>query len=128
MFQNIISSIYYNLYLVYPNDILSLVNLCLSMLIFNLSIASISKLFRYQFNPQLHQTNVVVQILLKALMNLPRTDFHLCKCLIDENHAVSFDNKFMLIYKVNCKIKSIVQSLLAMCVLPSFVQCVCFLN
>lgn len=46
--------------------------------------------FSYQFNPQLHQTNVVIQILLKALMNLPRTDFYLCKCLIDENHTVSF--------------------------------------
>ncbi|CAB4002294.1 Eukaryotic translation initiation factor 3 subunit K [Paramuricea clavata] len=49
--------------------------------------ANLSILKLYQFNPQLHQTNVVVQILLKALMNLPRTDFYLCKCLIDENHA-----------------------------------------
>lgn len=42
----------------------------------------------YQFTPNLHQTTVVVQTLLKALMNLPRTDFYLCKCLIDENHMV----------------------------------------
>ncbi|XP_046859312.1 LOW QUALITY PROTEIN: eukaryotic translation initiation factor 3 subunit K-like [Xenia sp. Carnegie-2017] len=49
--------------------------------------ANLAVLKLYQFNPQLHQTNVVIQILLKALMNLPRTDFYLCKCLIDENHT-----------------------------------------
>ena len=38
---------------------------------------------RYQFNPNLFQTNVAAQILLKALTNLPHTDFILCKCLID---------------------------------------------
>lgn len=48
--------------------------------------ANLSVLKLYQFTPSLHQTAVVVQILLKALMNLPRTDFYLCKCLIDENH------------------------------------------
>ena len=39
--------------------------------------------FRYQFNPGYNQTNVTAQILLKALTNLPHTDFTLCKCLID---------------------------------------------
>lgn len=45
--------------------------------------------FRYQFNPAYFQTQVTSQILLKALTNLPHTDFTLCKCMIDQTH-VSF--------------------------------------
>lgn len=44
---------------------------------------------RYQFNPAFFQTTVTAQILLKALTNLPHTDFTLCKCMIDQAH-VSF--------------------------------------
>lgn len=44
---------------------------------------------RYQFNPAYFQTQVTSQILLKALTNLPHTDFTLCKCMIDQTH-VSF--------------------------------------
>ena len=34
-------------------------------------------------------------------MNLPRTDFYLCKCLIDEKvHAVSFESKERNGYKL----------------------------
>lgn len=32
-----------------------------------------------------YQTTVAGQVLLKALTNLPHTDFTLCKCLIDLN-------------------------------------------
>lgn len=39
---------------------------------------------RYQFNPNLFQVSVTAQILLKALTNLPHTDFTLCKCMIDQ--------------------------------------------
>lgn len=46
-------------------------------------------LCRYQFNPAYFQTQVTSQILLKALTNLPHTDFTLCKCMIDQTH-VSF--------------------------------------
>lgn len=46
-------------------------------------------LLRYQFNPAFFQTTVTAQILLKALTNLPHTDFTLCKCMIDQAH-VSF--------------------------------------
>ncbi|WAR19236.1 EIF3K-like protein [Mya arenaria] len=35
---------------------------------------------RYQFNPGYYQTNVTAQILLKALTNLPHTDFMLFVC------------------------------------------------
>uniref|UniRef100_A0AAV2J761 Eukaryotic translation initiation factor 3 subunit K n=1 Tax=Knipowitschia caucasica TaxID=637954 RepID=A0AAV2J761_KNICA len=41
---------------------------------------------RYQFNPAYFQTPVTSQILLKALTNLPHTDFTLCKCMIDQTH------------------------------------------
>uniref|UniRef100_H2TGE7 Eukaryotic translation initiation factor 3 subunit K n=1 Tax=Takifugu rubripes TaxID=31033 RepID=H2TGE7_TAKRU len=41
---------------------------------------------RYQFNPAYFQTAVTSQILLKALTNLPHTDFTLCKCMIDQTH------------------------------------------
>ncbi|KAJ0063334.1 hypothetical protein NL108_000227, partial [Boleophthalmus pectinirostris] len=40
----------------------------------------------YQFNPAYFQTQVTSQILLKALTNLPHTDFTLCKCMIDQTH------------------------------------------
>jgi len=48
--------------------------------------ANLAVLKLYQFNPSFYQTNVVTQILLKALTNLPHTDFVLCKCLIDQVH------------------------------------------
>jgi len=44
-----------------------------------------SFIYRYQFNPMYYQTTVAGQVLLKALTNLPHTDFTLCKCLIDLN-------------------------------------------
>uniref|UniRef100_A0A4W3GE38 Uncharacterized protein n=1 Tax=Callorhinchus milii TaxID=7868 RepID=A0A4W3GE38_CALMI len=44
---------------------------------------------QYQFNPAFFQTSVTAQILLKALTNLPHTDFTLCKCMIEQTH-VSF--------------------------------------
>lgn len=47
---------------------------------------------RYQFNPAFFQTTVTAQILLKALTNLPHTDFTLCKCMIDQAH-VSFQDQ-----------------------------------
>jgi len=36
----------------------------------------------YQFFPQLYKAEVVCWILLKALANLPHTDFVLCRCLL----------------------------------------------
>lgn len=46
--------------------------------------ANLAVLKLYQFNPGSFQVDIVVQILLKALTNLPHTDFVLCKCLIDQ--------------------------------------------
>merc|ERR1712034_46657 len=51
--------------------------------------ANLAVLKLYQFNPSLFKETVTCQILLKALMNLPHTDFILCKCLIIENHQSS---------------------------------------
>ncbi|KAK6183562.1 hypothetical protein SNE40_011019 [Patella caerulea] len=45
--------------------------------------ASLAVLKLYQFNPSYFQTQITSLILLKALTNLPHTDFILCKCLID---------------------------------------------
>ncbi|CAG2250249.1 EIF3K [Mytilus edulis] len=47
--------------------------------------ANLAVLKLYQFNPNHYQTTVAAQVLLKALTNLPHTDFTLCKCLIDLN-------------------------------------------
>ncbi|XP_065052472.1 eukaryotic translation initiation factor 3 subunit K-like [Rhopilema esculentum] len=47
--------------------------------------ANLAILKLYQFNPSLFKETVTCQILLKALMNLPQTDFTLCRCLISEN-------------------------------------------
>lgn len=52
-------------------------------------LTSSLSVLRYQFNPAFFQTTVTAQILLKALTNLPHTDFTLCKCMIDQAH-VSF--------------------------------------
>jgi len=48
--------------------------------------ANLAVLKLYQFNPMFFQMTVTSQILLKALTNLPHTDFTLCKCLIDMSH------------------------------------------
>ena len=45
--------------------------------------ANLAILKLYQFNPHCFRADVVVNILLKALTNLPHTDFVVCKCLID---------------------------------------------
>ncbi|KTF83453.1 hypothetical protein cypCar_00047616 [Cyprinus carpio] len=45
--------------------------------------ANLAVLKLYQFNPAYFQTTVTAQILLKALTNLPHTDFTLCNvCLL----------------------------------------------
>ncbi|NXS77776.1 EIF3K factor, partial [Erpornis zantholeuca] len=51
--------------------------------------ANLAVLKLYQFNPAFFQTGVTAQILLKALTNLPHTDFTLCKCMIDQAHVSS---------------------------------------
>ncbi|ESO87700.1 hypothetical protein LOTGIDRAFT_194136 [Lottia gigantea] len=48
--------------------------------------ANLAILKLYQFNPSYFQTHITCFILLKALTNLPHTDFILCKCLIDTIH------------------------------------------
>ncbi|XKL61400.1 hypothetical protein PGB90_008457 [Kerria lacca] len=45
--------------------------------------ANIAVLKLYQFNQQ-YNHDITTQILLKALTNLPHTDFALCKCLLNE--------------------------------------------
>ncbi|EEC14082.1 conserved hypothetical protein [Ixodes scapularis] len=47
--------------------------------------ANLAVLKLYQFNPSNFKHDVVATILLKALTNLPHTDFVLCKCLIDQD-------------------------------------------
>ncbi|MCL4133040.1 UNVERIFIED_CONTAM: hypothetical protein GTU68_061390, partial [Idotea baltica] len=46
--------------------------------------ANLAVLKLYQFNPLSYQNSVTCKILLKALTNLPHTDFVLCKCLIGQ--------------------------------------------
>ncbi|XP_078590186.1 eukaryotic translation initiation factor 3 subunit K-like [Branchiostoma floridae x Branchiostoma japonicum] len=48
--------------------------------------ANLAVLKLYQFNPTYYQTAVTAQILMKALTNLPHSDFTLCKCLVDQVH------------------------------------------
>jgi len=48
--------------------------------------ANLAVLKLYQFNPNEFKESVTCVVLLKALMNLPNTDFILCKCLIIEQH------------------------------------------
>ena len=43
----------------------------------------ITMFYSYQFNPAHFRLQTVALILMKALTNLPHTDFTLCKCLLD---------------------------------------------
>ncbi|XP_071534490.1 eukaryotic translation initiation factor 3 subunit K isoform X1 [Panulirus ornatus] len=47
--------------------------------------ANLALLKLYQFNPGTYQSTVACQILMKALTNLPHTDFVLCKCLLGQD-------------------------------------------
>lgn len=46
--------------------------------------ANLTVLKLYQLNPHRFKMEITCQILLKALTNLPHTDFVLCKCLLNE--------------------------------------------
>ena len=46
--------------------------------------ANLAVLKLYQFHPEFNNVPVVVRILLKALMNLPATDYLMCTCLIPD--------------------------------------------
>lgn len=46
--------------------------------------ANLAVLKLYQFTPARFNVDITCQILLKALTNLPHTDFILCKCLLNE--------------------------------------------
>jgi len=46
--------------------------------------ANLAVLKLYQLNPLRFNVDITCQILLKALTNLPHTDFVLCKCLLSE--------------------------------------------
>ncbi|KAG7234842.1 hypothetical protein INR49_003668 [Caranx melampygus] len=58
--------------------------------------ANLAVLKLYQFNPAYFQTQVTSQILLKALTNLPHTDFTLCKCMIDQTHTSLEENRELI--------------------------------
>lgn len=49
--------------------------------------ANLAVLKLYQFNPNSFNIDITCQILLKALTNLPHTDFILCKCLLYEKQV-----------------------------------------
>jgi hypothetical protein len=44
--------------------------------------ANLAVLKLYQFNPDLAKEEIIGLILIKALMNLPRNDFVICRCLL----------------------------------------------
>jgi len=49
--------------------------------------ANLAVLKLYQLNPHMYKKDVVCQILLKALTNLPYPDFILCRCLLTEDQV-----------------------------------------
>ncbi|XP_042904110.1 eukaryotic translation initiation factor 3 subunit K [Parasteatoda tepidariorum] len=51
--------------------------------------ANLAVLKLYQFNPAQYTLDIVRLILMKALTNLPHTDFVLCKCLIDQQNLAN---------------------------------------
>ena len=63
--------------------------------------ANLALLKLYQFNPNHFQTLVTAHILLKALTNLPHSDFLLCKCLIDNSRVNNSNQIFSIILIFN---------------------------
>jgi translation initiation factor 3 subunit K len=61
--------------------------------------ANLALLKLYQFNPNHFQTLVTAHVLLKALTNLPRSDFLLCKCLIEYSRV-----KLIELFQRKCQI------------------------
>lgn len=63
--------------------------------------ANLAVLKLYQFNPNSFNIDITCQILLKALTNLPHTDFILCKCLLYEKQVTLFTEfcSFLLVMK-----------------------------
>lgn len=55
--------------------------------------ANLAVLKLYQFNPSSFNIDITSQILLKALTNLPNTNFILCKCLLNERQVSIFLTK-----------------------------------
>ena len=51
--------------------------------------ANLALLKLYQFNPGTYKTDIACLILLKALTNLPNTDFVLCKCLLQQEQVTN---------------------------------------
>ncbi|XP_066261832.1 eukaryotic translation initiation factor 3 subunit K [Euwallacea similis] len=51
--------------------------------------ANLAVLKLYQFNPHSFNIDITCQILLKALTNLPHTDFILCKCLLTDKQLTA---------------------------------------
>ncbi|ROT61769.1 eukaryotic translation initiation factor 3 subunit 12 [Penaeus vannamei] len=60
--------------------------------------ANLALLKLYQFNPGTYQLGVACQILMKALTNLPHTDFVLCKCLLGQDQGMEDDNIKRIMY------------------------------
>ena len=62
--------------------------------------ANLAILKLYQFFPQLYKAEIACWILLKAIANLPHTDFVLCKCLLGPGQ-VNYKFRFMIRIRVD---------------------------
>merc|ERR1712212_1057151 len=60
--------------------------------------ANLALLKLYQFNPGTYQLPVACQILMKALTNLPHTDFVLCKCLLGQDQMEDDIKRIMYLH------------------------------
>merc|ERR1712241_1176268 len=69
--------------------------------------ANLTLLKLYQFNPQYFSLQTVAQILLKALTNLPHSDFMQCKSLLSQENLEQ-----LVIVNIQCGILSFIYFLL----------------
>ncbi|XP_071534491.1 eukaryotic translation initiation factor 3 subunit K isoform X2 [Panulirus ornatus] len=69
--------------------------------------ANLALLKLYQFNPGTYQSTVACQILMKALTNLPHTDFVLCKCLLGQDQISGIKDFSDSICKYVCHVITI---------------------
>ncbi|XP_052827465.1 eukaryotic translation initiation factor 3 subunit K-like [Octopus bimaculoides] len=76
--------------------------------------ANLAVLKLYQFNPGNYNESVTIYILLKALTNLPHTDFNLCHCFLSAKNLNSEDVQkvfFLADLLEKCQFKTFWQSL-----------------
>ena len=75
---------------------------------------------RYQFNPDLYNPDVVINILIKALTSSPFPDFNLCISLLDDRPAAAANAEEPDPLPTQLRVLTALHGLLQQCRFPAF--------